>query len=224
MTHSPALAYECVGQLSQDSPVQAFASDVVTSDHAFGHASPWGSPLASRDTHCELRSSDRASNKVAYSNALRSEFPKACDALPLEHLQSVELDMVKTFFEKHAMWSSGSAAHVSSHCIPCRNVHSRSGCKDGQSCAFCHMPHAHKANANRNRASKAKRLRCRQILGLLADEFASTSDCKQASPVLQFAASQSSYFQTFLRHWLTSADTVSNGPSSLNVKEMLVML
>lgn len=206
------------GHPSQDLQVLAGGFDVV--GRASGHTSPWSLIPTSSDIPCDLRNSDPAFDKVACSSALRSGSPESSgDALPLEHLQVADLDLAKAFFEKHAMWSAGSEAHVSSSCIPCFFFHTKGGCKHGKSCTFCHMPHAHKANAQRNRASKAKRMHCRQILGLLADEFASTSDYKQAFPVLQIAASQSSFLQAFLRQWLTSADGDSEGASSLNVTE-----
>mmetsp|Transcript_103157 Transcript_103157/g.204935 ORF Transcript_103157/g.204935 Transcript_103157/m.204935 type:complete len:232 (+) Transcript_103157:107-802(+) len=231
MTHASAHACECGTQVFQDPSVQAGASDAAKVDHTLGHASPCGSPLANSDAPCQLRNSDPASDKVSCSSAWPSKSPTPDDALPLDHLQGVDLDMAKAFFERHAMWSSGSEAHLSSHCIPCRYFHTKLGCKHGQSCIYCHMPHAHQASAHCNRASKAKRLHCRRILGLLADEFASTSDHKQAFPVLQFAASQSSYLQTSLRQWLMSTDSVSEVPSSMDekgdlssTKGLLVML
>jgi len=142
---------------------------------------------------------------------------KRVDALPLEHLQAEVLVAARLFFERHAMWSPGSEAHVNSSCKPCRYFHTRRGCADGNSCNYCHMPHAHNTNSRHNRASKAKRLHCRRIVELLAGEFMTTANHGQASPVLQYAASQSSYMQTFLRQWLSRADSVCEEASGSNI-------
>lgn len=106
------------GHPSQDLQVLAGGFDVV--GRASGHTSPWSLIPTSSDIPCDLRNSDPAFDKVACSSALRSGSPESSgDALPLEHLQVADLDLAKAFFEKHAMWSAGSEAHVSSSCIPC---------------------------------------------------------------------------------------------------------
>mmetsp|Transcript_41571 Transcript_41571/g.117744 ORF Transcript_41571/g.117744 Transcript_41571/m.117744 type:complete len:216 (-) Transcript_41571:129-776(-) len=80
------------------------------------------------------------------------------------------------------LWSEGGRQHVQGTCRPCHFFHTGS-CRNGQSCRFCHLPHAKRTDA------KTKRDMCRQLaVEVLDDDVGQSLDllCSH-SPVLRTA-------------------------------------
>lgn len=66
-------------------------------------------------------------------------------------------------------WSVGTAAHGTSACRPCHYVHTTSGCLNGATCEFCHLPHAKKT---RPRPCKSRRVQTRRFGTVLEEVYA----------------------------------------------------
>lgn len=63
--------------------------------------------------------------------------------------------------------SAGSALHGQDECNPCLFVHTKRGCKNGETCVFCHFPHKRKATP---RPAKGKRDRYRKLVNRMEQE------------------------------------------------------
>merc|ERR1719210_1336040 len=69
---------------------------------------------------------------------------------------------------KGGWWSVGSEKHDEGLCKPCNWVHSKIGCKSGQNCAFCHLPHfPAKDQTKQNKPGKKARDRCKKWLDFI---------------------------------------------------------
>eukprot|EP00419_Tripos_fusus_P062635 CAMPEP_0172932308 /NCGR_PEP_ID=MMETSP1075-20121228/219935_1 /TAXON_ID=2916 /ORGANISM="Ceratium fusus, Strain PA161109" /LENGTH=365 /DNA_ID=CAMNT_0013793635 /DNA_START=110 /DNA_END=1207 /DNA_ORIENTATION=- len=70
------------------------------------------------------------------------------------------------WLRKAGMWSVGSAKHGSGLCRPCHYCHTKDGCRAGEDCQFCHLPHT---SVDQKRPCRARRRQCRIIADIVKD-------------------------------------------------------
>lgn len=96
--------------------------------------------------------------------------------------------------ELREFWSEGSKLHGRGPCRPCHYFHTRSGCKHGPACKFCHIPHTKKSHP---RPSQSQRMLCRRFVAALAQLQQTRPDaCETLNSAL---GSRSSYLQCLLK-------------------------
>lgn len=99
--------------------------------------------------------------------------------------------------------------HASGRCKPCMYINSKVGCMNSEDCRFCHFTHTKK---NRPRPCKAKRVQCKQMVGMLQTIFAPDSPEFQAvSARLCSETTHVSYMNSLLRSPKNPKATFSDG-------------
>lgn len=62
------------------------------------------------------------------------------------------------------IWSRGSEQHRSGNCRPCHYAHTKSGCRSGSECNFCHIPHT---TVKQTRVCATRRRQCQRVASFL---------------------------------------------------------
>merc|ERR1712079_295752 len=96
---------------------------------------------------------------------------------------------------KNGVWSVGSKRHEEGLCKPCHFVHTKKGCKSGQGCAFCHLPHTICTSKTENRPSKSDRDQCKKLLGIVDREGLEGEQLKQ---IVRDVSCQSTYVKSIV--------------------------
>lgn len=117
---------------------------------------------SSKPTHHPKRGPDEVAG-VSRSQHVRSE-----DVVK-QWLQHQEENRKKEL-ESVMMETSQQALHFLHQCTPCQYQNSVRGCLNGSNCNMCHL-HQPKKKKNRPRPCKAKRIQCKQLVGMLHTAF-----------------------------------------------------
>mmetsp|Transcript_62524 Transcript_62524/g.162229 ORF Transcript_62524/g.162229 Transcript_62524/m.162229 type:complete len:307 (-) Transcript_62524:282-1202(-) len=88
-------------------------------------------------------------------------------------------------------WGRGCKAHIQGLCRPCHYIHTSTGCKNGQKCRYCHIPHAMK------RPSQMQRKLCKRFVAALSELRLVEEEASKA--LIEHVAQKNSYFGTLLR-------------------------
>mmetsp|Transcript_77807 Transcript_77807/g.241796 ORF Transcript_77807/g.241796 Transcript_77807/m.241796 type:complete len:259 (+) Transcript_77807:111-887(+) len=91
-------------------------------------------------------------------------------------------------------YSAGSKLHDSGGCRPCHYVATKTGCKNGADCTFCHLDHPKRF---RPRPCKSKRNKCKRIAGMLDMVFA--NDPLQFQEAVDLLSNQRGYLSTVVK-------------------------
>jgi len=94
-------------------------------------------------------------------------------------------------------WSAGSTNHAAKKCTPCIHFTTKTGCKHGESCRFCHLEHTEDTKRGRHRPCKATRNQCKQLLSQMNDLY--KDDPEQKRIAYQTLAEQSPYMKSLLK-------------------------
>eukprot|EP00931_Biecheleriopsis_adriatica_P013694 TRINITY_DN115162_c0_g1_i1.p1 TRINITY_DN115162_c0_g1~~TRINITY_DN115162_c0_g1_i1.p1 ORF type:complete len:212 (+),score=45.00 TRINITY_DN115162_c0_g1_i1:86-721(+) len=93
-------------------------------------------------------------------------------------------------------------AHAEGKCVPCKFFRSSVGCKKGDDCVFCHLPHAKRS---RDRPKKATRDLYKRMKASLAKQ---ELDPETRQKLEQEISQESRYFSMLIKH-----DAVSTKPA-----------
>eukprot|EP00419_Tripos_fusus_P008048 CAMPEP_0172685692 /NCGR_PEP_ID=MMETSP1074-20121228/20426_1 /TAXON_ID=2916 /ORGANISM="Ceratium fusus, Strain PA161109" /LENGTH=177 /DNA_ID=CAMNT_0013504883 /DNA_START=29 /DNA_END=562 /DNA_ORIENTATION=- len=107
------------------------------------------------------------------------------------------------WLRKAGMWSVGSAKHGSGLCRPCHYCHTKDGCRAGEDCQFCHLPHT---SVDQKRPCRARRRQCRIIADIVKDS-GEDLDHGEYVDVIESIGSKSTYMQKVLKTKRNSDDT-----------------
>lgn len=108
-----------------------------------------------------------------------------------------------------AVPSAGSTLHDSGGCKPCHYARTKSGCINGEACPFCHLDHPKRL---RPRPSKTKRLKCKQLVGMLEDVY-STDPCQFDQEVARLST-KGDYLRSVVRSKVRSMHVEADLPSA----------
>mmetsp|Transcript_30689 Transcript_30689/g.88591 ORF Transcript_30689/g.88591 Transcript_30689/m.88591 type:complete len:248 (-) Transcript_30689:96-839(-) len=114
---------------------QRFSSSGDTSRSAatiVGRRSGGPSPISGAQSLIARGSDELIADMLSVSNR---ETGGGCEASP------ETLKLAETVLCSGGLWSSGMPKHFSGGCVTCHWVHTARGCKRGDLCQFCHLPH-----------------------------------------------------------------------------------
>jgi len=82
-----------------------------------------------------------------------------------------QAEVVQRVLSDAGFWSEGSKNHGRGRCRPCNYFNSREGCKAGEACTFCHLPHTGNSSGHGS-ISMWRRLTCKKLAALIQSRFA----------------------------------------------------
>ncbi|CAE7262877.1 unnamed protein product [Symbiodinium pilosum] len=109
--------------------------------------------------------------------------------------------------EGEGAWSVGSENHATGQCRPCHYVFAKSGCTNGESCTFCHLPHPKRF---RPRPCKSKRYKCKRLAAVLDKVFDNDPDSFQS--VVEQLSAQGGYLNTVVKSKVRSLQQKTQAP------------
>lgn len=100
-------------------------------------------------------------------------------------------------------WSVGSEKHFAGLCRPCQWVITSAGCRSGQDCTFCHLPHNTSPSDKNSRPCKAQREYSKKVLKSLG-KAAGDFDAAELNMMVKGVTCQSNYTKA-IAHRYTNA-------------------
>jgi len=148
----------------------------------------WGGAEISSGSYTSGASSSNVEETEKYDNIEWNSISDSTNSASLEHSGQIGSNPTDDSVEAqnpeeplpNGLPSPGSIQHESGKCNPCHYFHTKTGCKIGSTCCYCHM---HGMDV-RPRPCKSKRAKAKSQVGIL-DNIDDPEDLKQCAAEME---------------------------------------